>query len=141
MGVGNGKGDNRAKDAVQAAIESPLLETHISGAKAILLYVAGGYDLGMMEVSEIADIVEKEASDDAILIFGASVEESMNDEVSITVIATGFDEGLGVEDDIIPANDSSDGLHTKEVTLDEIFNSDTGSSDDGSFKIPGFLNK
>ena len=141
MGVGHGKGDNRAKDAVQAAIESPLLETHISGAKAILLYVAGGYDLGMMEVSEIADIVEKEASDDAILIFGASVEESMNDEVSITVIATGFDEGLGVEDDIVPASNSSDGISTKEVTLDEIFSNDSGNSDDGSFKIPGFLNK
>ena len=141
MGVGHGKGDNRAKDAVQAAIESPLLETHISGAKAILLYVAGGYDLGMMEVSEIADIVEKEASDDAILIFGASVEESMNDEVSITVIATGFDEGLGVEDDIVPASNSSEGISTKEVTLDEIFSSDSGNSDDGSFKIPGFLNK
>ena len=141
MGVGHGKGDNRAKDAVQAAIESPLLETHISGAKAILLYIAGGYDLGMMEVSEIADTVEKEASDDAILIFGASVEESMNDEVSITVIATGFDEGLRDEDGIMPAGNTPGGLSTKEVTLDEIFSNDSDSSEDGSFKIPGFLNK
>ena len=95
----------------------------------------------MMEVSEIADTVEKEASDDAILIFGASVEESMNDEIAITVIATGFDEGLKDEDGIMPAGNTPGGLTTKEVTLDEIFGNDSDSSEDGSFKIPGFLNK
>ena len=61
MGVGRGTGENRAQDAVKLAIESPLLETTISGAKAILLYVAGGYDLGMLEVSEIANLVEEQA--------------------------------------------------------------------------------
>ena len=94
MGVGHASGDGRAKNAVKAAIESPLLETTIQGAKAILLYVAGGYDLGMLEVSEIASLVEEQADRDCILIFGAAVNEDMQDEVSITVIATGFDEGL-----------------------------------------------
>lgn len=94
MGVGHGKGDNRAKEAVTAAIESPLLETTISGARAILLYVSGGYDLGMLEVNEIASMVEEQADREAILIFGAAVSEEMNDEIAITVIATGFGEGL-----------------------------------------------
>ena len=94
MGVGHASGDDRAKNAVKAAIESPLLETSIAGAKAILLYVAGGYDLGMLEVSEIASLVEEQADRDCILIFGAAVNEEMQDEISITVIATGFDEGL-----------------------------------------------
>ncbi len=94
MGVGHASGDDRAKHAVKAAIESPLLETSIQGAKAILLYVAGGYDLGMLEVSEIASLVEEQADRDCILIFGAAVNEEMQDEISITVIATGFDEGL-----------------------------------------------
>ena len=94
MGTGRGKGEKRAQEAVTAAIESPLLETTIEGAKAILLYVSGGYDLGMLEVSEIAGMVEEKADRDCILIFGAAVNEEMEDEIAITVIATGFDEGL-----------------------------------------------
>ena len=94
MGTGYGTGEKRAQDAVKSAIESPLLETTIAGAKAILLYVSGGYDLGMLEVSEIAGMVEEQADRDCILIFGAAVNEDMEDEIAITVIATGFDEGL-----------------------------------------------
>jgi cell division protein FtsZ len=70
------------------------LKRRISGAKAILLYVSGGYDLGMMEVNEIASLVQEQADKEAILIFGAAVSEEMNNEISITVIATGFGEGL-----------------------------------------------
>lgn len=94
IGTGYGTGEKRAQDAVKSAIESPLLETTIAGAKAILLYVSGGYDLGMLEVSEIAGMVEEQADRDCILIFGAAVNEDMEDEIAITVIATGFDEGL-----------------------------------------------
>ncbi|MCH3955702.1 MAG: cell division protein FtsZ [Eubacterium sp.] len=151
MGVGKGKGENRAKDAVQAAIESPLLETRIDGAKAILLYVAGGYDLGMMEVNEIASQVEEQAADDAILIFGASVTEEMKDEVSITVIATGFGSS-GLEDgpDSFTAPKgmnnrrtvmTDNGLRGKEVTLDDIFQSTRSENPaDSKFDIPTFLN-
>lgn len=98
MGTGRGRGENRAKDAVKSAIESPMLETTIEGAKAILLYVSGGYDLGMLEVSEIAGMVEEQADRDCILIFGAAVNEEMEDEIAITVIATGFGEGLEKEE-------------------------------------------
>ncbi|MBR5740284.1 MAG: cell division protein FtsZ, partial [Firmicutes bacterium] len=92
MGVGHGFGETRAADAVKGAIESPLLETTIDGAKAILLYIVGGYDIGMMEINEIASEVQRRADEDCILIFGVSNEESMKDEVKVTVIATGFDE-------------------------------------------------
>ena len=150
MGVGRGKGENRAKDAVTSAIESPLLETTISGARAILLYVSGGYDLGMLEVNEIASLVEEQADREAILIFGAAVSEEMNDEVAITVIATGFGEGL----DSSPLNYSGssrksqevvteDGLTGRSVTLGEIFeetkDEDASSSRFGD--IPSFLNR
>ena len=92
MGVGRGKGEDRVQQAVQAAIDSPLLETSINGAKAILLNVMGGYDLGMLEVNEAADKVQSAADKDVILIFGASIKEELKDEMIITVIATGFDD-------------------------------------------------
>lgn len=92
MGVGRGKGDTRVADAVKDAIESPLLETSINGAKAILLNIMGGYDLGMLEVNEAADQIEQAADEDAIVIFGASIKEELKDEIIITVIATGFEE-------------------------------------------------
>lgn len=91
MGVGKGSGESRVVDAVKEAIESPLLETSIEGASAILLNIMGGYDLGMLEVNEAADLIEKSADPEAIVIFGASIKEDIKDEIYITVIATGFD--------------------------------------------------
>jgi len=92
MGVGRGAGEDRVTKAVKEAIESPLLETSINGAKAILLNITGGYDLGMLEVNEAADMIEKAADRDAIVIFGTSIKEDMKDEIKITVIATGFED-------------------------------------------------
>ncbi|MDD6154749.1 MAG: cell division protein FtsZ [Eubacteriales bacterium] len=147
MGVGHGSGENRAKDAVHAAVESPLLETKIAGAKAILLYIAGGYDLGMVEVSEIASSVEEEASDDAILIFGASIKEEMKDEIAITVIATGFEDGSKKPVDSQPAASgqkvvTENGLEGREVTVSDLFKDKKAEDDaDSKFVIPSFLNK
>ena len=117
MGTGKGHGENRAKDAVKSAIESPMLETTIEGAKAILLYVSGGYDLGMLEVSEIAGMVEEQADRDCILIFGAAVNEEMEDEIAITVIATGFGEGLEKEEE--PQQAPSRGLSQENPKKEE----------------------
>jgi len=97
MGVGHGRGESRVDDAVRTAIESPLLETSINGAKAILLNVMGGYDLGMLEINAIADQIEKAADEDAIVIFGSTIREDLQDEIIITVIATGFEERPSVE--------------------------------------------
>lgn len=109
MGVGTGRGEHRVTDAVKEAIESPLLETTINGAKAILLNIMGGYDLGMLEVNEAADLIEQAADRDAIVIFGASIKEEMKDEIKITVIATGFDdESISVD----PFMDKQNGKET-----------------------------
>jgi len=97
MGVGRGRGDNRVADAVKAAIESPLLETSINGAKAILLNVMGGYNLGMLEINDIADQIEQAADEDAIVIFGSTIREELEDEIVITVIATGFEDRPSVD--------------------------------------------
>lgn len=92
MGIGYGAGENRAADAAKAAIESPLLEMDIAGAKGILFNVTGGNDLSMFEVDEAARIVTEAADPDATIIFGAVVNDSYTGEIKVTVIATGFDE-------------------------------------------------
>lgn len=92
MGIGRASGDNRATEAAKQAITSPLLETSIDGAKSVLLNITGGIDLGIFEVNEAADIIRQSVDPDANIIFGAGIDESMNDEIKITVIATGFEE-------------------------------------------------
>ena len=90
MGIGFGTGDTRAADAARDAVASPLLETTIAGAKGILLNVTGGKDLTLYEVNEAAQLVSELADKDAQIIFGTVIDESIKDEVKITVIATGF---------------------------------------------------
>lgn len=97
MGVGTGKGDDRAQDAAKQAISSPLLETSIEGATGILLNVTGGSDLGLLEISEAAEIVQNAADPDANIIFGAVIDENLKDEIRITVIATGFEGDTAVK--------------------------------------------
>jgi cell division protein FtsZ len=92
MGIGRGHGDNRAADAAKAAIASPLLEVSIDGAKGILFTITGGSNLGMYEVSEAAKVITQSADPQAKVIFGAIIDESMKDEIKITVVATGFDQ-------------------------------------------------
>ncbi len=162
MGIGHGYGETRAEDAVRDAVESPLLETTIDGAKAILLYVVGGYDIGMMEVNEIATAVQERADENCILIFGAAIQEDMSDEVKVTVIATGFDEGL--KEDKKPSKDAAkapqsdkasqdmgtakdgeavlgrvDGMEGTEVTLQEILQKEDDEQGGSRFEIPSFL--
>lgn len=91
MGVGSGKGDNRAQEAAKQAISSPLLETSIVGATGVLLNITGGSDLGLLEINEAAEIVQEAADPDANIIFGAVIDENIKDEIRITVIATGFE--------------------------------------------------
>jgi len=90
MGIGRGSGENRAVDAAKAAIDSPLLELSIEGAKGILFTVTGGPDLGMYEVNEAARIITASADPNAKVIFGAIINENLKDEVKITTVATGF---------------------------------------------------
>jgi len=92
LGIGTGVGENRAQTAVRAAISSPLLDVSIEGARGILFQITGGPDLTMSEVDEAAKIISQTADADANIIFGATIDESMIDQVRVTVIATGFDE-------------------------------------------------
>ena len=91
MGIGSASGENRAVAAAQQAIESPLLEVSIDGARGVLFNVIGGHDMSMHEINEAAEVITAAVDSDANIIFGATLDESMSDEIKITVIATGFD--------------------------------------------------
>lgn len=91
MGIGKGSGETRATDAAKQAISSPLLETSIDGAKGVLLNITGGSNLGLLEVNEAAELIASVADKEANIIFGAVIDEKLQDEIRITVIATGFD--------------------------------------------------
>lgn len=91
MGIGKARGEARALEAARLAIESPLLEASIDGARGVLLMLAGGSDLGLFEVNDAAEVVTKAAHPDANIIFGAVIDDSLGDEVKVTVIAAGFD--------------------------------------------------
>jgi cell division protein FtsZ len=91
MGIGKASGENRASEAAKMAISSPLLETSIDGAKGVLLNITGGSSLGLFEVNEAAEIISAAADKDANIIFGAVIDDNFEDEISVTVIATGFD--------------------------------------------------
>ncbi len=91
MGVGFGKGDTRTQDAVKQAISSPLLETSIDGATDVIINFTGGADLGALEVYDAADVVREAVDPDANIIVGAVIDETLNEEIRITVIATGFE--------------------------------------------------
>ena len=141
MGVGTASGENRVEAAIKNAIESPLLETTIKGAKALLLNVVGGYDLGMLELNDAADVVAREVDDDAIIIFGASVREDMENNVRVTIIATGFDDDL---DKIqIPGKGlGEENAESSVVELDESVEDikrETNYQPDNDFPIPAFL--
>jgi cell division protein FtsZ len=90
MGIGTASGENRATEAARSAVSSPLLESSIEGATGILLNVTGGSDIGLFEVNEAAQVVTSAADQNANVIFGAVIDESLKDEVRVTVIATGF---------------------------------------------------
>jgi len=91
MGIGRATGDDRCEQAAKQAIQSPLLETSISGAKKVLINISGGADLGLLEVDAAANIIYKEVDKSANIIWGATIDENLSDEVMVTVIATGFD--------------------------------------------------
>lgn len=91
MGIGRASGDNRAVLAAQQAIESPLLEVSIDGARGVLFNITGGYDMSMHEINEAAEVITNAVAPDANIIFGATLKPEMDDELVITVIATGFD--------------------------------------------------
>jgi cell division protein FtsZ len=151
MGIGKASGENRAVDAAKAAIDSPLLELSIDGAKGILFTITGGSNLGMYEVNEAARVITESADQGAKIIFGANVDESMGDEVKVTVVATGFGQGAkatkkiqavrpspfakkSASDDAAPASSS---FRSKNI-MDE---TPVDNSDDDDLEVPAFIRK
>ncbi len=122
MGIGRASGEDRAAQAAQQAIESPLIEVSIDGARGVLFNVCGGYDMSMSEIQEAAEIITSAVSPDANIIFGATLKPDLEDELIITVIATGFD-GLYGEPEPVKTLDS---------VVEQTFSLDTEESDEPS---------
>jgi len=91
MGIGQASGESKAINAVKQAIQSPLLETSINGARGVILNITGGLSMGIHEINEAAKLIEEASDPEVNIIFGANIDESLGDEIKITVIATGFD--------------------------------------------------
>jgi cell division protein FtsZ len=141
MGIGTGSGETRAVDAAKAAVSSPLLEASVEGATGILLNITGGHDLGLFEVNEAAEIVSAAADANSNIIFGAVIDDSMGDDVRVTVIATGFEHGGGgpVQRATNEAREASrTGRRRRDVTMDDRQRSSLEISDD-DIDIPSFL--
>jgi len=126
MGTGEGSGEERAVAAAKAAISSPLLEVSIDGATGILFNIVGGPDLSMHEVDEAARLISQSADPNANIIFGATIDDSMKDQVKITVIATGF--SLGPSE---PLSSASEGASAKEG----------GAAEEDELDAPAFLRR
>lgn len=123
MGIGIASGENRAIEAAKMAIESPLLEASIEGAKGVLLNITGGLDLGLHEANEATRVISEVADPDANIILGAVIDESLTEKVQVTVIATGFDQKP----------------RSKERNYDQDFNIPSFGNDD--LEIPAFLRR
>ncbi len=157
LGVGIGRGEKRAEKALREALESPLVEMSIKGARGVLFNVAGGSDLTMDEIHWLADQIGQEIGGDANIIFGAYIDEQLKDKIKLTLIATGFEEQASLRRLIEPSDTSS--LKAKELPtekkkdnkkakkIDKMIkklaeeNADLGVSVEDAFDIPAFLRR
>ena len=141
MGIGQASGENRAEDAAKQAIQSPMLETSIEGARGVIINITGGADLGLHEANTAAELVQRSADPEANIIFGTVTDESMGDEIKITVIATGFekeeDRKIGYENIVADAWRKR-GTAAAATTTTDVSNSNTNTND---LDIPTFLRK
>ena len=140
MGIGSASGENRAEDAAKQAIQSPMLETSIEGARGIIINITGGSDMGLHEANTAAELVQRSADPEANIIFGTVIDESMGDELQITVIATGFEK----EDERRPGsqyeNIVADAWRKRNTSSISSVSSSSNDSN-GDLDIPTFLRK
>ena len=140
MGIGCASGENRAEDAAKQAIQSPMLETSIEGARGIIINITGGSDMGLHEANTAAELVQRSADPEANIIFGTVIDESMGDELQITVIATGFEK----EEDRRPGSQYENIVADawRKRSSNTITSNTTSSNDsNGDLDIPTFLRK
>ena len=147
MGVGTASGDSRATDAAEEAIASRLLESSIDGATRVLLSIAGNKDLGIQEINDAADVVAKNVDPEANIIFGTVVDESLGDQVRVTVIATGFNDANVQQSipsltlDRSRSSRSSQSVPKFRSTGSSDGSRSSSSSNDKEFDIPEFLKR
>jgi len=140
LGIGMGTGENRALEAAERAVESPLLETSVEGAQSILLSITGGPDLSLWEVNEAAKAVAEAAHPDANIIFGAMVDEKLHDEVWITVVATGFGMTPAPRREVRrPSAEAEEADHEPRVTRAAAPRRERASSSLDDLEVPEFL--
>ena len=144
MGIGTASGDNRATDAAEEAISSRLLESSIDGATRVLLSIAGNKDLGIQEINDAADLVAKNVDPEANIIFGTVVDESLGDQVRVTVIATGFSDA-NVQQTLpsmsMPISRPAAQPASRPAPAPAPSTSRSSSSNDKEFDIPDFLKR
>ena len=151
MGIGIGKGENAAQDAVRAAIESPLLETSIAGAENVLLNITGGTEFSLVDMGEVSSIIKDMVSDEATIIVGSAMDETMKDEIKVTLIATGLDGSIKRNADAGVTNKSTHS-YSAEKRSNSYSSSLSDYDDDSIFKrrlrpgmsdidVPGFFKK
>ena len=147
MGIGVASGDTRAVDAAQQAISSPLLESSVDGATRVLLSIAGSKDLGIQEINDAADLVANAVDPDANIIFGTVVDESLGDQVRITVIATGFsDSNVNRQDELFAASKAPRSDRGSEPTAAPSTTRSIGGTElpnfgNDQFELPDFLKR
>lgn len=143
MGAGRASGEHRALEATQQAISSPLLEeATIQGAKGVLINITGGPDLTLHEVNEASSLIREEADEDANIIFGAVIDDSMYDEMKITVIATGFDkETVSASTTISHAGAATAGRHSGRLQEDRSTRPYTSQMRSDDLDVPTFIRK
>jgi cell division protein FtsZ len=138
MGIGRASGENRAEDAAKQAIQSPLLESSVEGARGVIINITGGSNLGLHEVNTAAELIQRSVDPEANIIFGAVIDESLDEDLVITVIATGFDKEIGPLSGTIPVGDIIDKAWDKKLNSIPT-TTDNNSSD--NLDIPSFLRK
>lgn len=147
MGIGVASGDTRAVDAAQQAISSPLLESSVDGATRVLLSIAGSKDLGIQEINDAADLVANAVDPDANIIFGTVVDESLGDQVRITVIATGFsDSNVNRQDELFAASKAPRSERSSEPAAVPAATRNIGGTElpnfgNDQFELPDFLKR
>ncbi|MBE9046425.1 cell division protein FtsZ [Pleurocapsales cyanobacterium LEGE 10410] len=141
MGIGMGSGKSRAREAAVAAVSSPLLEASIHGAKGVVINITGGYDLTLHEVNAAADSIYEVVDEDANIIFGAVIDETMDGEVRITVIATGFDGEEAEDFELEESQAQQRSVFQPMPSAPQPERNRTRESDRGRIEIPDFLNK
>src|SRR5271154_4003926 len=142
MGIGVASGEGRAANAARHAITSPLLEASIEGARGVLLNIAGGRSLGLLEVNEAAEIIHGVAHPDANIIFGSVIDDSLGDSVRVTVIAAGFDQYETRTDGRVTRPNAAHlakDAPTEQVDVFKLDSSDLEIDDDDGFDVPSFL--